>query len=277
MVLNKKMCYNMKCLKLMEVNMINIEKVKEEFEKYVSKFDSNQGRIKLKIDHIKRVAKISKELAEYLNLNEEQKSLAEAIGIFHDIGRFKQVEMYDTFSDKDSINHAELGVKILFDDNLIENFEIEEKYKRIIKLAILNHNKDKIEDGLSDEENLFCKIIRDADKLDIFYVLCNYDFESAFWYKDFDCREISDTIMKQLKELHRLNYKDIKNNADQIAVPFAYVFDLNFDFSLRYLSKKQYLDEFTELVCKNFKAERVHEQTREMLEYVNRYIDGKNN
>ena len=267
----------MKCLKLMEVNMINIEKVKAEFEKYVSKFDSNQGRIKLKIDHIKRVAKISKELAEYLNLNEEQKSLAEAIGIFHDIGRFKQVEMYDTFSDKDSINHAELGVKILFDDNLIENFEIEEKYKKIIKLAILNHNKDKIEDGLSDEENLFCKLIRDADKLDIFYVLCNYNFESAFWYKDFDCSEISDTIMKQLKELHRLNYKYIKNNADQIAVPFAYVFDLNFDFSLRYLSKKKYLDEFAELVCKNFKVERVHEQTREMLEYVNWYIDGKNN
>ena len=225
----------MKCLQLMEVNMINIEKVKAEFEKYVSKFDSNQGRIKLKIDHIKRVAKISKELAEYLNLNEEQKSLAEAIGIFHDIGRFKQVEMYDTFSDKDSINHAELGVKILFDDNLIENFEIEEKYKKIIKLAILNHNKDKIEDGLSDEENLFCKLIRDADKLDIFYVLCNYNFESAFWYKDFDCSEISDTIMKQLKELHRLNYKYIKNNADQIAVPFAYVFDFAADFYLHTL------------------------------------------
>lgn len=267
----------MKSLRAVEVNMINIEKINEEFDKYVSNFNSNNGRIKLKIDHIKRVARISKELSEYLNLSEEQKKLAEAIGIFHDIGRFKQAEIYDTFSDKDSVNHAELGVKILFEDNLIENFEIEEKYKKIIKLAILNHNKDKIEDGLSDEEMLFCKIIRDADKLDIFYVLCNYDFESAFWYKDFDCIEISDTIMKQLKELHKLNYKDIKNNADQIAVPFAYVFDLNFDFSLRYLSKKKYLDEFTELVCENFRAERVHEQTREMLEYVNRYIDEINN
>lgn len=56
-----------------------------------------KGKIKLKVDHIKRVEKISEELANYLNLNEEQIRLAKAIGIFHDIGRFKQVEMYDTY------------------------------------------------------------------------------------------------------------------------------------------------------------------------------------
>ena len=181
--------------------------------------------------------------------------------------------MYNTFSDKDSINHAELGVKILFDENLIEDFGIEEKYKKIIKLAILNHNKDKIEEGLTEEENLFCKIIRDADKLDIFYVLCNYDFESAFWYKDFSCKEISDEIMIQCTKLHRLNYKDIKNNADQIAVPFAYVYDLNFDFSLKYLRDKKYLDEFTRLVCEGFESEKVHKQVKELLECVNLYME----
>lgn len=94
--------------------MINIDKVEEKFQEYVSKFNGKQGRIKLKIDHIKRVAEISEMLAKYLKLNEEQIRLAKAIGIFHDIGRFKQVEMYNTFSDKDSVNHAKLGVKILF-------------------------------------------------------------------------------------------------------------------------------------------------------------------
>ena len=253
--------------------MIDIDKLYEQFDKYVSKFDKTQGRIKLKIDHIKRVTKICKMLAKHLKLNDEQTRLAEAIGIFHDIGRFKQVEMYDTFNDRDSINHAELGVKILFQDSLIDDFEIEEKYKKIIKLAVLNHNKDKIEEGLTEEENLFCKIIRDADKLDIFYVLCNYDFESAFWYKDFKIEEVSKEIMHELKDIHKLDYGNIKNNADQIAVPFAYTFDLNFEFSLRYLKEKRYLDEFTKLVCEQFKSKKVHEQTREMLEYVNKYIE----
>lgn len=253
--------------------MIDIDKVEKEFQEYVSKFNSKQGKIKLKIDHIKRVAEISEILANYLKLNEEQIRLAKAIGIFHDIGRFKQVEMYDTFSDKDSVNHAELGAKILFDENLIEDFGIEEKYRKIIKLAILNHNKNEIEEGLTEEENLFCKIIRDADKLDIFYVLCNYDFESAFWYNDFNCNEISDKIMMQCTKLHKLNYKDIKNNADQIAVPFAYVYDLNFDFSLKYLKDKKYLNEFTRLVCDKFESNRVHEQVRELLDNVNMYIE----
>ena len=41
------------------------------------------------------------------------------------------------------------------------------EYDEIIKKAIHNHNKLLIEEGLTKEEELFCKIIRDADKLDI--------------------------------------------------------------------------------------------------------------
>ena len=130
--------------------MININNIYEKFDKYVSNYNSENGRIKLKIEHIKRVAEISRKLAKNLNLTDEQIDLAEAIGIFHDIGRFEQVRIYDTFSDKDTVNHAELGVKILFEDNLIDDFEIEEKYKKLIKIAVLNHNRDKIEDGLSE-------------------------------------------------------------------------------------------------------------------------------
>ena len=128
--------------------MININNIYEKFDKYVSNYNSENGRIKLKIEHIKRVAEISRKLAKNLNLSDEQIDLAEAIGIFHDIGRFEQVRIYDTFSDKDTVNHAELGVKILFKDNLIDDFEIEEKYKKLIKIAVLNHNRDEIEDGL---------------------------------------------------------------------------------------------------------------------------------
>ena len=74
--------------------MIDIEKAYIEFDKYVSHFNPNNGRIKLKIDHIKRVATMSKKIAKNLNLDEEQVKLAELIGLFHDIGRFKQAELY---------------------------------------------------------------------------------------------------------------------------------------------------------------------------------------
>ena len=104
--------------------MIDIENAKIEFENYVSLFNPNDAKIKLKIEHIKRVSELSKEIAKSLNLNEEQIRLAEVIGLFHDIGRFKQVEKYNTFRDRDSENHAVLAIQVLFEENLIEKFKI---------------------------------------------------------------------------------------------------------------------------------------------------------
>ena len=65
--------------------MIDIEKVKNEFEKYVENYDIKKGRVRLKKEHIERVTKLSKEIATKLNLTEEQIVLAETIGYFHDI------------------------------------------------------------------------------------------------------------------------------------------------------------------------------------------------
>ena len=86
----------------------------------------------MKIDHIKRVSKLSKRIAENLKLDEEQVKLTQLIGLFHDIGRFKQLQLYNTFNDKASVDHAELSIKTLFDDNLIEKFDIDCKYRKII-------------------------------------------------------------------------------------------------------------------------------------------------
>ena len=44
--------------------MIDIENANKVFDEYVSQFNPENGRIKLKIDHIKRVANMSKKIAE---------------------------------------------------------------------------------------------------------------------------------------------------------------------------------------------------------------------
>ena len=121
--------------------MIDIQNAYNEFDKYVSNYNPEHPRIKLKIEHIKRVARNSKELAKTLKLSENDTLLAEMIGIFHDLGRFEQVRIADTFSDKDSkINHAEYSVKALFDNAFIRNFIKEDTYDELIKKVILNHN-----------------------------------------------------------------------------------------------------------------------------------------
>lgn len=257
--------------------MINIENASTEFDKYVSQFHLEEGRIKLKVDHIKRVAIMSRKIAQNLNLDEEYIRLAELIGLFHDIGRFKQAELYDTFNDRISVNHAELSVKVLFDENLIDNFNVEEKYKKIIKLAVLNHNKNRIDDNLTDEEVLFAKIIRDADKLDIYYTICEYDFKSIFWYFDFSCSQISDIIMKDFINSNFVNYSNIKSNSDQIPIFYAYIYDFYFDFSLRYLKENKFLDKFTNRVCDNFTSATVKKQVKQILEICNTFLNNYSN
>ena len=162
--------------------LIDMIEAKKAFKEYVKKYNPEDEKIKIKIAHIERVAENSKRIAENLNLSQEDIELAELIGVLHDIGRFEQVRLYHTFVDKDSINHGEYGAKVLFEDGLIRKFIKDDKFDRIIKLAIVNHNRADIEEGLTEREKLHAKIIRDADKTDIFTILISGD-KKAIWEK----------------------------------------------------------------------------------------------
>ena len=221
---------------------IDIIKAKKAFKEYVKNYNPEDEKIKIKIAHIERVSQISKKLAENLKLSQEDIELAELIGLLHDIGRFEQVKRYNTFVDKDSINHGEYGVKILFEDGLIREFIKNDKYDRIIKLAILNHNKADIEKGLTKRENLHAKIIRDADKIDIFSVLTTGD-KKAIWEKeDLSNDKITDEIYREFIEDKSINYKNRKTSADILVSHFAYVYDFNFKETLEVIRQNNYID-----------------------------------
>ena len=256
--------------------MIDIEKAKKEFEKYVSNYNPEHPRVALKISHIYRVTDNCEMIAKYLGLSEEQVKLAQLIGLFHDLGRFEQVRIADTFSDKDSgINHAMQSNKVLFEDGLIRNFIEDNKYDKIIKTAVYNHNRAAIDQDISEEEMLFAKIIRDADKLDIFYVTTFSEFLPLFWYKEFDQEEISPVIMKQAEKKGLIDYRYIKNNADQIPMFYAYLFDLYFDITLKKVAENKYLEDYTEKVKQNFKSEKIQKRSDYLLELCNEFIKEK--
>ena len=101
--------------------IIDITKARREFKEYVKRYNPEDEKVKLKIVHIQEVSRIARKLAEELRLDKEDIELAELIGLLHDIGRFEQIRIYHTFVDKDSINHGEYGVKVLFEDGLIRN------------------------------------------------------------------------------------------------------------------------------------------------------------
>ena len=117
----------------------------KEFDKFVSNYDIGNERIKLKYNHSYRVMKLSEKYSKKIGFSKEDIELAKIIGLLHDIGRFEQVKLYNTFNDKESVDHALLGVKLLFEDGLISKFWDKEEDYEIIKYSIINHNYDLLE------------------------------------------------------------------------------------------------------------------------------------
>lgn len=222
--------------------LIDMIEAKKAFKEYVKKYNPEDEKIKIKIVHIEKVAENSKRIAQNLGLSQEDVELAELIGLLHDIGRFEQVRLYHTFVDKDSINHGKYGAKILFEDGLIRNFIKDNKFDKIIKLAIVNHNRADIEEGLTERERLHAKIIRDADKTDIFRILISGD-KKAIWEKaDLSDDKISDEIYREFVEDKRINYKERKTSADILVSHFNYVYDLNFPETRKIIRDNKYID-----------------------------------
>ena len=252
--------------------MINITKAKKEFKKYVEKYDINNPKIKLKVAHIERTSRIAKKIAKSLELQKEDIELAELIGLLHDIGRFEQVKRYGTFVDYLSENHAEIGVKILFEEGLIRNFIEDDKYDRIIKLAIINHNRDKkqITKNMSDREKLHVKLIRDSDKTDILYIL-TFENEKLVWESEnLEEEKFSDEIYREFIENHDIIYKNRKTHADILIGHFAYAFDFNFDYGLKYVLDNKYYEKLYKRF--NFKDIKTNKRFEEVYNITNNYI-----
>jgi hypothetical protein len=253
--------------------MIDIEKAKRVFAEYIRKYNPENGKIALKIKHIYRVADISREIALKNGFDEEEQNLAELIGLLHDIGRFEQLRIYNTFIDSKSVNHGEMGVKVLFEDGLINKFVDDRKYDDIIKIAILNHNKGKIDNDVSGKTLDFCKIIRDADKTDIFYVLTTEKFEDAYEKSDISDELISDEIFREFKEDKLIDYKQRKSPADIMVSHIAYVYDFNYYYCLKKIKDCGYIEKLVNRA--NYKNPDTIRKMNEIVEIANRFIEEK--
>lgn len=217
--------------------MIDINKINNAFENYIKNYDMNDKLIYLKYHHTYRVAKNSKEICKSLNLDEENTKLAYLIAMLHDIGRFLQAKIYHSFNDLETTDHADLGCKILFEDEIIRDFIEDDKYDEIIKKAIKYHNKYEIGE-CNEIELLHSKIIRDADKIDIIYNAV----ELGHIKMDEDDNEISDIVKEQFDKRIPIKNKWENKNNDAIVTMIAFVFDLYFKYSFNYIKDNKFMD-----------------------------------
>ena len=254
--------------------MINIEEAENNFIEYTKRFDLENRRMKGKQLHSLRVEEISNRIAKKIDLDEKEQQIATLIGLLHDIARFEQFTKYGTFRDRESVDHGDLGVEILKKDDYIRTYINDEGYIDTVYLAIKNHNKYQIEDELNTKQEMFCKIIRDADKIDIFYEA------SEIFYNKEELEEInqsiiSDEMIAKIYEKRTINRNDFRKRGKliEVIVMLAFLFDINYKASFEIIHSENYINKIFE----RFYFENTHTRNKmkEIQTFLNQYIEEK--
>lgn len=276
--------------------VINRKNVINAFAEYVRNYDPSDEKIKLKIDHTYRVAGLCQRIAESLGLSEPDVDIAWLLGMLHDIGRFEQIRRLGTFNDVQSVDHAEFGADLLFKEGLIRKFaegyyeECElarsgnEEAEQIIKnnehhnkdtglleMAIRQHNKYRVKEDLTERQRMFCDILRDADKVDIFKVNADIPMEIIY---DVTTEELKNGVITKevLESFYKKEtvLKSVRRSAvDHIVGHISLLFELVYKESYRQAKEQGYVYKLLD-----FKSDvpEVNAEFGDMRKYVDEFL-----
>ena len=212
-----------------------VTRLKAWFETYTRSFLTGETPIdaplELKIDHTARVCENICHLGRSVGLTNGQVCVAETIGLFHDLGRFEQYRRYRTFNDRQSANHAVLSVDVLNQTTVLDMLPADEK--AMVIDAIRFHNAPRLPRNRPPASMLFMRLIRDADKLDIWKVFADYyrhrrHPEPAIVQHLSDLPTWEEHIVNAIAEKRMATFQDMKSLNDFKLLQLSWVFDLYF-------------------------------------------------
>ncbi len=215
-------------------------------ESFSTHLAEDQRNITLKREHTAHVCSNIVHIARELSLAESGAMLAEVVALFHDVGRFPQYRRFRTFVDGVSVNHAALGVKVLLESNVLER--LPRRDRDIVVRAVALHNVLTVPDGLDGDTLLAVKMIRDADKLDIWRVFSDYYTEreenraSAAGLGLPDVPDYSANVLSSLLKKEVARMADLKTLNDFKLLQLSWMYDVNFTCSLKLAAERNYID-----------------------------------
>ena len=248
------------------VGTMDREKEKQAFAEYAASYDNGMVEVRLKIDHTYRVAEIAERIARSIGADGD---FAWYLGLLHDIGRFEQVTKYKTFRDADSVDHAEFGADLLFGpDDLIRKFPVPEvkvdhgtlrpeETLKIAETAIRMHNKLTVPEELDAVTKMYCHILRDADKVDIFRVIMEPPYDERNRRTCLEAAPAGEEIMVGVYEHRCLPRTIVKNRFEGDLGQCCMAFELVYKESIVIAKEQGYVEQLINLPAEN---EQVREQ-----------------
>lgn len=256
-----------------------LERLSGWFETYVAGFyrpDPFYNRaIRLKEDHTYRVRENCARIAESLDFSPSDRALAETVGLFHDLGRFPQYERYGTFVDRLSENHGKLSVRTLSVHRVLDRLTPDER--RIVVRAIAWHNAPAPPADEPERTLRFMRLIRDADKLDIWRVFAEHygrrdeEPNPAIELGLADAPESTPEVLAAIAGGRLVSYDRLRTLTDFKLLQMSWVFDLNFRASFRMIRERGHLERIAEALPED---PAIQAAVRSAFGYVDRKLNG---
>ncbi|MCL1997564.1 MAG: HD domain-containing protein [Turicibacter sp.] len=204
--------------------------------------------VDLKIAHTFEVSKHCVHIAKWLKMDDKDIRLAEIIGLTHDLGRFEQAVKFGTMDDRITGNHGTMSAEIF--KTKVPKAGLSEREIDIIEHALRVHNAFVLPEA-DFETQRFSKLIRDADKLDIFRHYCSTHEAAELRKFRFITSDVAGDYSKNMLDGvlsgQNLQVGDIKNASDRHLMQISLLYDMNFNCSLEIVLEENYMARMTDV------------------------------
>ena len=254
-------------------------KIRSWWNRFVRRYDAADAEVRLntrlKESHTLRVCRETLGLGRALGMSPEDLRLAGILALLHDVGRFEQYARYRTFADVKSENHALLSLAILRREGVLQ--KLSPRTQSIIRRAIRYHNRAELPAVRDRRLLLFARLLRDADKLDIWRLALAY-YAAPPGRKNHaisiglpDLPGVTPEVLEDLQEERIVASKNIRSLTDLKLLQMGWVFDVNFVPTLRVMVRRGYLEKMRNVLPADDAARGAHAIVRA---YVDRRLAG---
>ena len=252
-----------------------LDELKRWFDEYTSRFLGRDEyvnmHLRLKQEHTRRTCGEILYLAGRLALDDNQTRIAETVALLHDVGRFPQFATYRTYNDVRSVNHGCLGVQVLHQEGVLEALAPEER--QWIETAVAHHSRKSMPAGLDGPGLLFLKLIRDADKLDIYRIVSDVYRRRredptglSFEIELPDEPWVTPEVMEAVLAGRLIEHASLRTLNDIRICQIGWVYDMNFVASLERFNARGLLDELLGYLPQD---DRIRQLRLRIFEYLN--------
>jgi putative nucleotidyltransferase with HDIG domain len=254
-------------------------RIRRWWNRFVRRYDAADAEVRLntrlKESHTLRVCRETLAIGRALGLSPEDLRLAEILALLHDVGRFEQFARYRTFADVKSENHALLSLAILRREGVLK--PLSPRTQSIIRRAIRYHNRAEVPAVHDRRLLLFARLLRDADKLDIWRLALAY-YAAPPGRKNHaisiglpDLPGVTPEVLEDLRKKRIVASRNIRSLTDLKLLQMGWVFDVNFVPTLRLMLRRGYLEKMRNVLPVDDAVWQAHEVVRA---YVERRLAG---